>query len=41
MYLIEIEGDNGFNVLLKALIEKNISIIYVRNISQSTKRLFI
>lgn len=41
IYQIEIDGDNGFNTLLSTLIVNNISIIYVRNISQSTKRLFI
>jgi ABC-2 type transport system ATP-binding protein len=41
MYLLKIEDDNGFNKTLSALIQHSIEIKYVRNISQSTKRLFI
>lgn len=41
MYLIKIQHENGFNLVLSALIQKDIDIKYVRNISQSTKRLFI
>ncbi|MBI1837105.1 MAG: ABC transporter ATP-binding protein [Flavobacteriia bacterium] len=41
LYLITIDEENGFNNLLTALIKNQIDIKYVRNISQSTKRLFI
>jgi ABC-2 type transport system ATP-binding protein len=41
MYLLKIEDENGFNNTLSALIQNSIEIKYVRNISQSTKRLFI
>jgi ABC-2 type transport system ATP-binding protein len=41
MYLITIEESSSFNQVLTALIQHNIEIKYVRNISQSTKRLFI
>ncbi len=40
MYLITIQSEDGLNLLLTALIQHNIEIKYVRNISQSTKRLF-
>ena len=41
MYLLTIENNVGFNEVLSALIQNNVEIKYVRNISQSTKRLFI
>jgi ABC-2 type transport system ATP-binding protein len=41
MYKITIHNKNGFNQVLSALIQKDIEIKYVRNISQSTKRLFV
>jgi ABC-2 type transport system ATP-binding protein len=41
MYLLTIENNIGFNEVLTALIQNNVEIKYVRNISQSTKRLFI
>lgn len=41
LYLLTIEEENGFNKVLTALIQSSIEIKYVRNISQSTKRLFI
>ncbi len=41
MYLITIEESSSFNQVLTALIQHDIEIKYVRNISQSTKRLFI
>lgn len=40
MYLITTQNGDGFNQVLLALIQQNIEIKYVRNISQSTKRLF-
>lgn len=40
MYVLTIQGEKGFNQTLTALIKHNIEIKYVRNISQSTKRLF-
>ena len=40
MYLITIEESSGFNQVLSSLIQHDIEINYVRNISQSTKRLF-
>ncbi len=41
MYILTINQANGFNKVLSALIKKGIEIKYVRNISQSTKRLFL
>lgn len=40
MYLITTQNADGFNQVLTALIQHHIEIKYVRNISQSTKRLF-
>lgn len=41
IYLLTIRDKNGFNNILKALIEKKYSMKYIRNISHSTKRLFV
>lgn len=41
LYLITLDDENGFNHVLSALIQHQIEIKYARNISRSTKRLFI
>ncbi len=41
MYVITIVQENGMNALLQALISHQIKITYVRDISQSTRRLFV
>lgn len=41
MYLLTIDDENGFNKTLSSLIKHSIEIKYVRNISKSTKRLFV
>lgn len=40
-YLVSIPVKNGMNQILQALVNHNIQIRYVRDISQSTRRLFI
>lgn len=40
-YLVSIPVKNGINQILQALVNHNIQIRYVRDISQSTRRLFI
>ena len=40
-YLVSIPIKNGMNQILQALVNHNIQIRYVRDISQSTRRLFI
>ena len=40
-YMLTIDDANGFNKVLSALIKHKIEMKYVRNISQSTKRLFL
>lgn len=40
-YLVSIPVKNGMNHILQALVNHNIQIRYVRDISQSTRRLFI
>lgn len=41
MYLLTIDENDGFNKTLSSLIQHTIEIKYVRNISKSTKRLFV
>jgi ABC-2 type transport system ATP-binding protein len=40
-YLVSLPVKNGMNQILQALVNHNIQIRYVRDISQSTRRLFI
>ena len=41
IYLLTIKDEKGFNKILKALLEKEFNMKYIRNISHSTKRLFV
>jgi ABC-2 type transport system ATP-binding protein len=41
IYLLTIQDENGFNNILKALLANDFNMKYIRNISHSTKRLFV
>jgi hypothetical protein len=41
LYMLTVAAPDQMNVVLKALVEHNIPVKYARDISQSTRRLFI